>query len=260
MTGEVRTTRKKRVDPKLLAALRLAMLVLCGLILVLGLVLLILPMIRVSEITVSGNSFYSSEEIIQACGIEIGDELLAIDYETASKGVTDLKYVSRVNIKTRFGKLFIEVTERATPMVAEVHGRYYTFDRSLTVLEASDTPEAFASFIKVTLPEVLWIEVGEPILFAASAGDLGYLERLFAALEEKGCVSQVTAIDISHAYAVSFTLSNSCRIKVGKVSEMPLKLSLADTILASRTSPATGLAVVDVSSTEKPTYREVAAS
>ncbi len=258
MTGDVRTTRKKRVDPKLLAALRLSMLILSGLILILGLVLLILPMIRVTEIEVKGNSYYSAEQIIQASGIQVGDELLAIDYDAAINQLTGMKYVSRVNITSRFGTLCIEVTERATPMVAELYGRYYTFDRTLTVLEASDDPEAFASFIKVTLPEVLWVEIGEPILFAAGVGDLTYLEELFVSLEKKGCVSEVTEIDISHPYAVSFTLSNACRIKVGKVRDMELKLHLADTILASREAPAVGMAVVDVSSTEKPTYRELA--
>ena len=66
-------------------------------------ILVVRSFMRVSEIEVTGYSSYSSEDIITATGIKMGDKLYSIDKSEIERNIMrDCPYVSSVNVKLRF--------------------------------------------------------------------------------------------------------------------------------------------------------------
>ena len=248
--------RRKKPDPALLALLRGCMTVIAGMIFVVGLLLLILPMFRVKTIVVEGNQFHTAEEIIEASQIKVGQEILAIDKNKVNPRIwTSCKYVDEISIFRSFNQVRIVVTERKNVMYTEFNGNYFSLDRNFCVLEKSASEDAFADFLKVELPNVSSLSIGGTLHFEKADVDLSYITELIDILEEKGLLSTVTSLDFSKKYSVSYIVEESCRVELGKVSDMNTKLAIVEEILSLKGGATAAPSVVDVSNLQKPTYR-----
>jgi hypothetical protein len=71
-------------------------------------------------------------------------------------------------------------------------------------------------------------------------------------------LSRVSAVDVSKKFNVSYVMDDYCRVELGKVGDMSLKLTLVEEILTRR-GTVNGAAVVNVSDLNKPTYRTIEA-
>ena len=83
-----------------------------ALVLVVGILLLTLPMLKVKEIVVVGDSSYTDEEIIAATGISVGDELISVAFGSID---TDAFYkacpsVRSVKISCRMSQVTVTVS------------------------------------------------------------------------------------------------------------------------------------------------------
>ncbi|MBQ9131088.1 MAG: FtsQ-type POTRA domain-containing protein [Clostridia bacterium] len=259
--GNGARVRRKKPNGLLVRLLRGAILAVGGVILLLSLLLVILPLFRVQKIYVEGNSYYTTEEILELSGIRVGDELLAVNGQAAADAIYGTGYFSDVTVSGRFpGTVRITVKEKTNVMYTEYRGNYYSFDESFTVLEASKDPEAFRGLLRVNLPEVAHLCVGAPILFATNLFDgdamnMDYIHALADSLDKNGLLPYVTSVDCSQKYNVSFVLNDTFRLQVGKVSDMDAKLQLADRILAEKQSNGAAYVTLDVSNLQKSTYR-----
>ncbi len=253
--------RRKRPSLRLLKTMRTAMAILGGLIVLMGLLLLILPMFRVKNIEVVGNNYYTREQITTGAGIAVDDEMLTLNAKDISKRIYDsCEYVSGVKITRYFSKIRIAVTEYPNVTVTEHNGTYYTLNSDLKVLAAYESAETLSdSFIPVKLPSIAKAEVGQPLVFSDSEVDMSYVSELISSLESFGTLANVTSLDCSKKYSVSYVLGNTARVELGQVGEMQAKLKMVDTILA-RKADAESCSVVDVSNLQKPTYRAVTAN
>ena len=77
---------------------------------------------KVDQVAVSGNERYSEQEIIEASGVEQGDNLILLDkYRIAQRLYTQLPYISEVRINRQLpDTLLVEVVE--TQAVAVIKG------------------------------------------------------------------------------------------------------------------------------------------
>ncbi len=251
-------SRRKKADRKTLAILRAAMVVFGGMIVVLGLLLVILPGFRVKKILVEGNSFYSADQIIQSSGIEVGEELLALDMNAViEKILQECPRIDSISISSEsITSIRITVKEKDDKgtMYAAFNGKYVAFDSNFTVLEQTWNKEDFSSFIEVKLPQIAALSVGGKIHFANADTNMDYVKELLEKLDDEGILSSVTYIDFSQKFQVSYVMDGTCRVKLGKVGDLDTKLMLVEEILSAKGNLDT-YAIVDVSSTEKPTYR-----
>ena len=254
-------TRKNQPDPALLQLLRGAMVVLGGAILLVGMLLIILPMFRVKSFRIEGESFYTEAQIIEASGIEIGEEILSIDRNEIYQRIWDaLPYVNGVKLTRSFSTVKITVKENTNLMYTEFGGSYYTLNRDFRVLSRTENEEDLNGFLRVELPEVAALGVGSKIRFENEALDTGYIVELLETLERGNVLSRVTSVDVSKKYDVSYVMENSCRVELGKVGDMSLKLTLVEEILSRKGADSATNAVVDVSDLQKPTYRALGQS
>lgn len=241
-----------------LALMRAVMLVLCGLIVLAGTLLLVLPMFRVKNIEVEGNSYYTAEQIIAPSMIEVGDEILTLDIDSAYDQIFEqCAYVSSVKVVRYPFKVKIVIKERENVTVTEHNGKYYTLSDRFLVLEESDTAEAFSAFPEVILPEIAHLSVGETVEFENGETDLTYLFDLMQSLKQSGKFDDVVSIDCAKKFGVSYVRGDRFRVELGAVSDIETKLELVDLILARKVGDDATCAVVNVSDLKKPTFRAV---
>lgn len=255
--------RSKRPNAAFLSLLRGAMLVLGGMIVVTGLLLLILPMFRIKTIKVVGveNVNYTEEAIIAASEIKVGDEILGVDIEEVRQNIWDwdtARYIDNVGVKRGLTTVTITVEPPKTVMYTEFNGKYYSIDlgSDYRVLRECENEAELAEYPKVELPDVAALTVGGALRFENADADLSYITELLETLEQKGVLDRVTSLDVSSKFNVSYVTDNSCCVQLGKVSNMDTKLALVGEILSRRGEIGADVySVVDVTDTQKPTYR-----
>jgi len=255
--------KRRKSNEGLLRVLRCAMAAIGCTVLVLGLLLVILPLFRVQKIYVEGNSYCSTEEILQLSGIQVGDELFAVDAGKAANAIHRQldSYLETVNVAGRFpGTVVITVVEEKNLMFTEFDGAYYSFNTNFTVLDRAESADAFAGLLFVKLPEVTHMAVGNRILFANNLFDeevmnTDYIATLVNSLDRNGLLPYVTSLDCARKYNVSFVLNDTLRLEVGKVSDMDAKLQLASRIMEEKQTNGAAYVTLDVSNLQKSTYR-----
>lgn len=244
----VKTNRRLRL-------LRGVMTLLCAAVLLLGLLLLILPCFKVKEIKVTGElGITKLEEVQAATGVEIGDEVIGLDPNAIMKNVKEKCpniIVDRVSV-TPFA---VKLTVRArASLYMEYAGKWFSLDRDLQVLSVSDDETAFEGLLKVRLPDIAGVTVGSSVTFLNSETDRSYITTMLELLDELALTDRVNLLDVSEKFNVSYVVDGSTRIVLGKVSDLTVKLEMAEQILLARDG-ASEFAVVDVSDCKKSTYR-----
>lgn len=257
---QVRQPRRRKPDPKVLRVLRLGMLASGAVIVVLALTMLILPMLKINKIVIEGNNYYDDAAVLEMAGIAEGDELFGWDMQAACDAImAGYPYASDIYVSINFFTVKIEIVEKPSVMYAAHQNQYFSFDRSLRVLEITNGEETFSPFLRVKLPTVASAQVGYSIQFADGGADISYLTQLLDVLAERNLLADVTYVDFSERFSLSFVLSNSVRVEIGALKDMNLKLTLLDEELRQNPINHNIYAVIDVSNTSKPIYREIEA-
>lgn len=172
---------------------------------------------RVNQITVEGNSRYSAQEIIQASGVELGENLLLISKpQTAGSIQKQLPYVQNVFVVRRPPDgLTLRVTESTVAAVIQAGDAWWLMDARGKLLDWGDES------VKGTLPVVSGIHPTEPGL-----GDwltvepeerlkLESLEGLLTALANRGMVGNVTGfVDLNAANTIYFGFGDNLTVAV----------------------------------------------
>ena len=254
---QVQTTRKKKVNPRHLARLRAVMLVVGSMILLLGLLLAILPLFKLQKIEISGIQYYTEEQILEHTGLTVGDEMLTIDLDaTRDSLLSHFNNIERVTVRSVFpGTVKIEIVEKSDVAYLWHEGEYYSFDINFRVLEKSSDAERFDGFAHVILPEIETLKVGEKIVFSNSDMDMGYVFSLVSEMRRAELLPYVTLLDCEQKYQNAIELNNNCRIEIGKISDIPSKLELAQQIMVKKGLGEGQCVVLDVSDMTKSTYR-----
>ena len=113
-------------------------------IIVLGVLLALSVFFRVSKITVDGNSFYTEEQIIQASGIEDGDNMFFVNrFSAASRIFAKLPYVQKVTISRKLpNHVIIEIAESQELAYVVSGDTYWAIDSNGKVMEKVDSKKA----------------------------------------------------------------------------------------------------------------------
>ena len=116
---------------------------LCGIVAVTVVtVLSVTVLFNISVFVIEGDTAYTDEEIISACGIREGDNLLRIDIGSAEQRiVSELVYIDTAKISRGFPNRLIIKAEPARPAASFlVSGKYYLVSEIGRLLEITDKP------------------------------------------------------------------------------------------------------------------------
>ena len=241
-----------------LSLLRGSMVVLCGMLLVVGALLLILPNFKVREIVVEGDLITTTtDEIIAASGVEIGTELIGTDWKVVAQNI-ERQLPVEVTLTIRPSKVKIHVKEREIAYVR--YGDYwFSLDENFVVTDISQVESDFHGLLRMELPQISGINKGEKLCFADGGVDLTYIQTMIAYMDESGLAPRVALLDVSDQFNVSYVLDGSVQVVLGKVRELDAKSELVEEILALKNG-ADAYSVIDVSDVKRTTYRPVGAS
>ena len=158
---------------------------------------------RVNAIQVEGNVRYTPEEIIDASGIQLGDNLIALSRGRISAGIrAQLPYVEGVSIHRSYpDKLVIRVTERvASASVDSSEGRWLISTQGKLLEKDNGTIQA----IRITGLSAVGPYAGGMVQTEeADRLTLDYVKELLAVLEEHGMLAQCTALDCTAAASMT---------------------------------------------------------
>ena len=172
---------------------------------------------RVSGIEVEGNSLYTSEEIIEASGIEEGDNLFFINRFTAiSRIFAKLPYVEKVVINRSLpNKLVIVVTEsRAIACVAAEDGTW-AIDRGCKLL-SKVSGDDLRGLIRIEGLTPIAPDAGQIIAPGeAESPKVAYLAEILTQIDALNLRDRITYIDISGISNPSFDYIGRFTVKLG---------------------------------------------
>lgn len=217
--------------------------VLCFAFLCIGIIFALTMFFNISEITVTGDTVYSSEDIIEKSGVVVGDNLIFTSKKKINEQVsTELPYVGSVKVKRHLPtKLELIVTKTEAVYAVVIDGYYTLLDSNGKVLE-KDLEYVAENIILLNIGEIETAELGKRI----SGKSDSYLEKLIDirnACEDCG-IEDITAIDLSDIYDIKLTYQGRIILELGETSKDTLykKLSL-------------GKAAIDTQNEENMLYR-----
>lgn len=206
----------------------LTFLVTASFVLLLTLYVLYAYVFVVDFVEVSGNARYTSEQILSACGINVGDKLydLPVDLdELAERLMKKFPYIEAVDVgRVIPNRVVITVTEDTAEFAAEIYGEYVLLSEGLRVLEISDVkPEA--DFIRLVLPEVKNAVEGECIEFKTDMFNVA--STAATAVCSEAMRSGTTVLDISDRFGIWIGYEDRYKLMIGDINDIELKLTIA---------------------------------
>ncbi len=184
---------------------------------------------KIDTIQVTGTSRYSVQEIIQAGGIQKGENLfLTKTGEAGAKIRQKLPYIGTVTVSRRLpAKIIISVGEEPVSGALAYNGKYAIISPSGKVLElAEKIPENCPVIKGLKLSKA---EVGEKIVYADAAQQATF-QNLTAAITSSQ-LKKVTELDFSLTYKLQIVYDRRITMNLGLASDLDKKLRFGKSIL-----------------------------
>ena len=208
---------------------------------------------RVNSVEVSGNVRYTAEEIIEASGIETGDNLVGLSRSRVSAAIcTKLPYVENVNIKKVLPDgVVLRVSERvAAASVESAEGRWLISAQGKLLEKDNGAARALtiSGLTAVGPYPGGMIQVAEE-----EETTLSYVKELLTQMESHGWLGQCTVLDCSAATSMMLEYG-IYRVKLPRGGDYSYCLSLTESALASGKIPEGVGGLLDLTVTEGKVY------
>ena len=200
----------------------------------------------IEQVMIEGTDRYSSEEMLEACGFELGDRLPLFSSKAVAKKIsTSLPYIKQCEITFVLpGTLIFNVTGEEAVAYTEIFGEYYALSSELKVLERSEDKNKFANMPYLVLPRVDLAVAGKNIVL--SEGDAKYVVEFLATLEDSKLASRVGVIYFENKFDIVFSVDGKYRVLLGSIAELPLKLATVNKMIEDNGEECTSYGIIDV--------------
>ena len=188
---------------------------LCFVFLCVGIALVLTMFFDINTITVSGESAYSAEKIIEASGIKTGDNLIFISKQKANELITtELPYIGSAEFKRRLPSKLEIIVKKTDPVYAAAKDGYYILlDENGKVLETG-LEYIGENLILLKTEEIVSAETGK-IITLTNEKALGKLKEVREACIECG-LSDITAVDLSNIYNIKLEYQGRITLVLGE--------------------------------------------
>ena len=208
----------------------LSMLVICA-----AIIAAITLFFKVKEIKVSGQQRYTVEQIQEATGILLGDNLYLLDkHEVAAGIVEELPYIETIRINRDLpDTLVITVQECDTPLAFVQDGFAWLMSPKGKIVDQQDAVAA-EDYANVTGAQLLAPSVGTQIALATEyARQQSSLLELLKALGDAGMLEQLDGIRLGDTQAIYMEYADRFTVKMPYEADYAYKLRYLTAILDS---------------------------
>ena len=208
---------------------------------------------RVNSIEVAGNVRYTASEIIEASGIQMGDNLIALPRSRISAAIRrQLPYVENVSLRKALPDgVVLRVTERvAAASVDSAEGRWLISSQGKLLEPDSGTIQA----IQITGLTAVGPYAGGMIQAAeGEENTLSYVKELLVVLENRGHLGECTALDCSAATYLTLKLG-IYQLKLPRGGDYDYYIRLTESALDSGKIPEGQGGTLDLTVVEGKAY------
>lgn len=193
------------------------------LLIVLLIIICYTPILQVRKITCKGNKLISSEEIIAASQIMLGDNMVRTSKNKAIDNIDNISYIKNAEITKKFpSTIEIKVVECKIHSYVEINKKYIYLNDEGKILEISDKiPEQKVPLLKTG--KIKSYKVNEIIDFEDS-NQISVYKTLILHLNKSIFADILTNIDISNTNDLTFTVNNQFTVELGNTSELDYKI------------------------------------
>ncbi len=209
--------RKKRRKRKL-KAFFVVFTIMC---LCIGTVLSFTVLFPIKKINITGSKTYSEEEILKACDVKVGDQLLAVNEEkTLSALKKRLPYIKSIVFdKDLSGILNISVKDAKDYACYIVNDRYYNVSKDGWVLSEAVEPDNGVFTVKA---EEVKCTVGEEISFGDQV-QKELVDRIAAALRAEEI--EINGIDVTNTVSLTAYVEGKFEVNLGTSNNIEEKIA-----------------------------------
>ncbi len=190
---------------------------------------------NVENIIVSGNSMYTSEEILESSNLKMGTNFIAVRpgyirscIKSEIPGISEVRVIRKLPSTVE-----VRVVESTPVMYITVGEFFYTLDENMVVLQK------FSSFDEIEmlgLIRVYFSQVTECIagdyLVTEDKDVTDMIKKLYKELENYGYLTDVMEIDFRNKFDIKFTLGVKYTVKLGNIIDCDIKLEFLKGILS----------------------------
>ncbi len=196
------------------------------------------------NVEVKGNSRYTKEQILEACGFSPSDNLFGVDLKKAEKNIIKrYPYISKVTFKRVLpSTLVINVTEDAPSYCAEIYGDYFLLSEDLRIISKHDIYEDILVLdmpvIYLKLPQVERAVQGERIVFDKDS-NYDHITEFLIELKKLEIYNRTDCIDTSDRYhLVLYTDGSKYKIEIGTVDNLDTKIKFVNKVIETYNAEA----------------------
>lgn len=201
-----------------------------------------------SAVEVEGNSRYTAEQITTQSGIEIGQNLLHIDTDSAEKRImAAFPYIDEAEVQKSFPtKMRIVVKEAEKWFQVTDNGVTAAVSRLGRIVELGST-EGIPT-VQGYDPEEL---AAGKTLSSSESGKNSIPEQILGAAEECG-ITDITLIDMTDRFDITVDCGDNITLRIGGVADISVKLAEAAEVMKQESSNVT----IDLRTDEKMFVRD----
>lgn len=234
--ARIRRQKRKRRGRILLVASPVILLV-CAIVFA---VLSFTVFFKLTGITLTGSETYTQQQVWDASGLRLQDNLLRIPEQTIQENIqTRLPYIQSVSIKRKFpDKLAVTVTEYTEIFALREGEEWLLVGRDCKVLAVAE--EKPAETVEFLLPAYARATPGYRLEFRKEADekDDAYnatvykvLEQLLKAAQGSAIAQSVTAVDVREVASVKLVYQDRITLKLGAPDDLDARLAWAASVL-----------------------------
>lgn len=194
--------------------------------LLVGVVIVLTMFFNINEITITGDTIYASDEIINASEVNVGDNLIFVSKKKINNKVTEtLPYVGSVKVKRHLPTgLELVVTKTDATFAVTQDGYFTLLNEKGKVLEAN-TEFIGENITLLNLGNIISANVGQDIELE-SKDLLDKLIEVQTACNESG-IKDISSIDLSDIYNIKLTYQGRITLELGETNKSNLVKKLA---------------------------------
>ncbi len=206
----------------------------------------------VRSVSVTGNTIYSEEEIIEASGVKKGVNLYSFRASAASSRVTfNCPYIGKVEVdRTVPSSVALTVTEDSPAYSAVIFGETTVLSEGLRVLEVVPDGAAPDGIIKLKLPGIRYSVSGRVVDFADSKDERAVRTTL-EAISESALAKRIASVDLTDPFAITASCDGKYLLSFGNSTDMAKKLKAAAKVLEDEMFSSGNKARLDLSDVTK---------
>lgn len=194
------------------------------LVLTVTIVLTYAPFMKITKINCAGNEKLTSEDIISASKICIGNNIFRVNKNKAINNIKTIPYIKEVSIKRRLpSTMNITVTENRVYSYINLDNMYIYIDDTGKILEESEIPPETScpilSGVKVKTHKV------NKVIELKNSNQVKSYADLMKVFGNSNFSDKITLINIENLNDIRVTINNSLEIIIGNTDNLDYKIN-----------------------------------